>query len=133
MAPAPLAAVNTRCRSVTGAPDPIEVWQAVLIELRAIRQALEQPRRPSHLTRTDRDRLAKILTAIAGAIGSELFLVRELFEHESAGLRLVLADLNAKQLGRLLQRAEGAIVGGFTVQRDGSECGSVLWRVLATL
>jgi len=65
-------------------------------------------------------------------LGSDLFTSRELVEHEAAAVRIVVSRLTARQLGRLLKRAEGANVGGFMVQRQGSEVGSILWRVLAT-
>ena len=110
----------------------LSTWQqAVLDELRAIRVALERQPRPSHLTRGDRDRLAAILPAIAGSVGSDLFTAKELLEQHTPAVRLVLGHLTARQLGRLLQRAEGARVAGYTVQRDGTEVGAVLWRVLA--
>ena len=108
-----------------------DLLREIVSELRAVRQCLAQ-RRPSHLTRDDRRKLGMILPVIAATFGSELFTVREVFEHASAGLRIVLAESTRKQLGRLLQRAEGAIVDGFTVQRDGVEVGAVLWRILAT-
>jgi hypothetical protein len=88
-------------------------------------------RRPSPLTRQDRDPLARILPVVIGVCGSELFTARELVEDESADLRLVLAGQTPKRLGRLLQRAEGQRIGGFVVQRDGLEVGAVLWRIVA--
>ena len=94
----------------------IEQWQA----------------RPSTLSRDDHERLARVLPAVAGALGSELFTARELVEHAAAAVRIVVTGLTARQLGRLLKRAEGANGGGYTVQRQGSEVGSILWRVLAT-
>ena len=109
----------------------LDLQRQQLAELQRIRQLLEQQRRPSHLTRGDRDKLTRILPAIAGALGSELFTARELLDQDAPALRLVLADLNARQVGRLLQRAEGENLEGFTVHRDGSEVGAVLWRVLA--
>jgi hypothetical protein len=113
--------------------DPVlEVLLEVLDVLKDMRQQLSQQQRPSHLTRKDRAALEAILPAVAGAIGSELFTSAELFEHEAPGVRLVVGKLNAKKLGWLLKRAVGTSVGGFTVKQDGTECGSVLWRVLAT-
>lgn len=113
--------------------DPIlEALRALVTGQQRIIALLEQQRRPSRLTRCDREQLARVLPVIVAAFGSELFTVREVYEHDSAGLRLVLAGVSRKQLGRLLQRAEGAIVDGFAVQRDGSEVGAVLWRILAT-
>jgi hypothetical protein len=125
------AAVQPRPTATT--PNPVDAWQAaVLVELRAIRSVLERQRRPSHLTRDDRDRLAKMLPPIGAVFGSALFTARELLEKDAPALRLVLGELNARQIGRLLQRAEGAAVGGLTVQREGIEVGAILWRVVAT-
>jgi hypothetical protein len=104
--------------------------RALIAEVKGLR-ADGRDRRPSHLTRQDRDRLANILPVVAARRGSELFVVRELFEAESPAWRLVVGTLNARQVGRLLQRAEGQRIGGFVVQRDGIEVGSVLWRVFA--
>ena len=64
-------------------------------------------------------------------MGSELFTTRELLEQDAPAVRIALGGVTARQLGRLLRRAEGAIVAGYTVQRDGVEVGAVLWRVLA--
>jgi hypothetical protein len=109
-----------------------EEWRRdVLSVLRRICRVLEQQRRPSRMTRDDRARLAAMLPVIGGVFGPELFTAREVLKHDSPDLRLVRGPLNAKQIGRLLQRAEGEIVGGLTVQRDGSETGVILWRVLA--
>jgi len=119
----------TRPFATTSTTD--RLLEQVLDELRAIRRQNEQRSSwPSRLTRADRDRLLRILPVIAGTYGSELCTSHELIEHESAGLRLVLAGLNTKQLGRLLQRAAGSVVGGYTVKREGVEVGAVLWRVL---
>ena len=112
----------------------VSVLRELVTLNRAILAALEtHEKRPSHLTRDDRDRLSRILPAIGGACGSELFIASELLEHDSSALRLVLAGLNARQLGRLLQRAEGQRIGGFVVQRDGREVGAVLWRIVAAV
>jgi hypothetical protein len=62
--------------------------------------------------------------------GSDPFLVRGLFERAAAAIRLVLADLNAKQVGRLFRRARGQPVEGYLVQHDGAELHVNLWRVL---
>jgi hypothetical protein len=102
----------------------------VLDELRLIRAELAGQRRPSHLTREDRDRLATMLPAIGGAFGSELFLVRELFEADAAAVRLVLRGFTPKRVGRLLQRGEGQVIDGYLVQRGGLEVHVVLWRIV---
>lgn len=112
-------------------PDPnTGLLVEVLAELRAIRTALETPRPVSTLTRSDRARLAAILPAVGGVLGSELFTVRDLFESAAAAIRLVLHGMNRKQIGRLLARGEGQAVDGYLVQRDGSELGVILWRIV---
>jgi len=115
------------------APDGVE---ALLRELvagqRQIIQLLEQQRRPSHPTREDRDRLAAILPAIAGALGSEAFASRDLVSDDAApALRVVLAGLTVKSIGRLLARAEGTPINGYMVERCGVEINVTLWRVVA--
>lgn len=113
------------------AADGTESWQrAVLDALRAIRAALEQRPRPSHLTRGDRDRLAAILPAAGGVFGSELFLTRDLFASEAAALRLVLRGLNPMQVGRLFRRADGQAIDGYLMQRVGCELNTALWRIV---
>ncbi len=74
----------------------------IVDELRQIRVALERQRRPSHLTREDRDRLGKILPVVVGLRGSELFLAGEFIDDDAPALRLVCHGLTARQLGRLL-------------------------------
>lgn len=107
--------------------------EQLVAEVRGLRADLARDRRPlSHLSRDDRERLARILPAVGGALGSDLFTARELVEHRSPALRVALHALNAKQLGRLLQRAEGRPLGAFIVQRDGVEVGAVLWRLVGT-
>ncbi len=102
---------------------------AALFELRAIRRLLEGQHKPA-LSRADRHTLARILPAIAGALGSALFTSRELLEHDSPALRLVLDGFNAKQIGRLLRRAEGYAVDRFMVQRAGVELNVILWQLV---
>ena len=100
----------------------------VLTELHGLR-ALLQDRGPSRLSRADHVRLAALLPVIAGAVGSAPFLARELLEHPSAGLGLVLAGSSSRSLGRLLRRAEGQPVAGFVVQQVGQESGAKLRSV----
>jgi hypothetical protein len=98
--------------------------------LRADLAARVHDTNPGSLCRADLARLGRLLPAIGGALGSAVFLARDLFEHESAALRLVLRGLNAKRVGRLLQRAEGQVVNGHLVERAGVELNTALWRVL---
>lgn len=106
------------------------VLDQVLLELRALRQLIEAGRAESRLSRGDHDHLGAILPVVAAKVGSSPFLVRELLRVESAALRLVLAGLSAKALGRLLRRAEGQPVNGLVVEHVGVEAGAVLWRVV---
>jgi hypothetical protein len=118
---------------------PGDAPNAVLAELRkvsgllvSILAAVQRQDRPSRLSRDDRRRLAAALPAISGVLGSDYFTSCELLEWNSAALRIVLADLNAKKLGGLLRRAEGVAIDGLTVARAGRETGAVLWQILAT-
>ena len=103
----------------------------VVAELRAIRQLLEAAARPScSLSRSDRATLARLLPPIAGVFGSELFLVRDLFDSDAPALRLVLSGLTTNQVGRLFRRGEWQAIDGYLVQSEGSELNTVLWRVV---
>ena len=104
----------------------------VLTELHGLR-ALLQDRGPSRLSRADRDRLGAILPVVVASLGSSPFLVRELLHLDSVGLRLVLAGLSGKALGRLLRRGEGQPVNGLVVEQVGVEAGSALWKVSKVL
>jgi hypothetical protein len=104
----------------------------VLDELRAIRAALERPREVSPMTRADRTKLAALLPALAGALGSEPFASRDLVADDAApALRVVLKGLTVKQIGRLLARAEGMPINRLMVERYGVEINVMLWRVVA--
>jgi hypothetical protein len=107
-------------------------WQtAVLLELRAIRAALEHPHRPvSALSRADRAVLARLLPAAGGVFGSEPFLTRDLFETDAAAVKVVTRGLNVRQVGRLFRRGEGQAIDGYMIQRDGAELNAILWRIL---
>lgn len=85
------------------------------------------------LSRVDQARLGAILPVVAATVGSAPFLVRELLGLESAGLRLVLAGLSAKALGKLLRRGEGVPVAGLVVEQVGVEAGAMLWKVSEVL
>jgi hypothetical protein len=112
-------------------PERVEaLLREVIRELRLLRQEVARHRRPSHLTRRDRAHLAAILPVIAGVKGSAWVLTRELVESPHAGLRVVLADLSARSLGRLLRRGEGEVIDGLTIESGGTEIGAVLWRIL---
>jgi hypothetical protein len=107
----------------------LDLLRELVAGQRRIIELLERGHRPTTLNRTDRTRLAQLLPAIAGALGSELFHSADIFEHDAAALRLVRAGLSPKQLGRLLRRAAGQPIDGYVVEREGIETGAVLWRV----
>jgi hypothetical protein len=115
---------------MSGRPPDAVSLRDILDELRLIRQAIERPRPESSLSRTDRETLTRLLPAIGGAVGSELFSSAEICEHDAAGLRLVCAGLTVKQLGRLLARAADQPISGYMVLRESKEAGAVLWRVV---
>lgn len=100
----------------------------VLAELAVIRRLLED--RPS-LSRCDRQALSRLLPAIGGAVGDDLFLASEIASHRSPAVRVGRGTLTTRQIGRLLKRAEGIEVDGYVVSREGAEGGAVLWRVRA--
>ena len=105
---------------------------AMLEELRLIRHVLERDQ-PSRLTRTDRETLARLLPAIGGVYGSDTFLAAEIATHRAPAIRVARGTLTARQVGRLLKRAEGTAVDGYVVTRLGAEDGAVLWQVAQTL
>lgn len=110
-----------------------ELLEAQLDLLRQLLQAVTQPARGvSTLSRGDRERVARILPAVAGALGSEPFASRDLAADVPA-LRVVLRGLSVKQIGRLLSRAEGVPIDGWILERCGKEINVALWRVLATV
>ena len=85
---------------MSGRPPNAVSLRDILDELRLIRQAIERPRPESSLSRADRVTLARLLLPpVAGVRGSELFLVRDLFESDAVALGLVLRGLNARQVG----------------------------------
>ena len=103
----------------------------ILDRLARIETLLEQRQaQPSTLSRDDRARLGRLLPAIVGAIGSELFHSAEIVEHESPALRVVATGLSAKRVGRLLRRATGIPVDEWLVERFGIEAGVTLWRIV---
>jgi hypothetical protein len=77
--------------------------------------------------------LERILPAIAGALGSEYFLAREAVASANPALVLVLANMNARRLGKLLRRGNGVPVAGYVVHARAMEGGAVLWEVLRVL
>lgn len=109
--------------------DLAALLRQVVVELRAIRAAVERQNPASRLSKVDRMRLEQLLLAVANTFGAELFVTRELLAHQAPALREACSGLSARQLGRLLMRADGIKVGAFTVERSGVDAGAVLWRL----
>lgn len=109
-------------------------WRRVLAELADVRARLtmlEATR--STLSPDDRDTLARILPAVAGALGSELWTVRQLRTSEHAGVRVVLEGIGSRRLGKLFARCAGMPIGGYVVERIAVESNAVVWQVRAIL
>lgn len=90
---------------------------------------LEGARKPT-LRRADRERLASILPAIGGAIGSDSFAVRDLFEEGAPALQLVLGGMSIKAVAQLFSRGADLLIDGYVVQRSHRELNAQLWRVV---
>jgi hypothetical protein len=111
--------------------DALAAVFAELADLRTRMDAVEARTAPTPLCRKDWDALARILPVLGATFGAEFFLAREAVEHHAPGLRLVLEDMTARRLGRLLRRADGVEVCGYVARASGMEAGAVLWSVLA--
>jgi hypothetical protein len=114
------------------APMPTETGEHLreLVTALAVRvEAIEHRLNTSMLRREDLAALSRILPALAGALGSEMFLASEAVSSENAALALVLAGMNARRLGRLLRRGEGISIEGYVVHAQGAESGAMLWEV----
>jgi hypothetical protein len=109
-----------------------ELVLALLVEMRGLRQDLARDGRPAPtVSRADRAVLGRLFPPVGGVFGSDEFLIRELFEKDSAALRLVLNGLTSIRIGRLFQRAEGQVIDGYLVERTGGrELNTALWRVV---
>jgi hypothetical protein len=92
--------------------------------------AVEHRLSPSTLRREDRAALERILPAIAGALGSDLFLAIEAVTSDNPALVLVLGAMDARRLGKLLLRGADLPIDGYIVHAKGMEAGAVLWEVL---
>ena len=100
----------------------------LVVEVRGLRTDLRTRGQPAPLTRQDLAIVRKLLPAIVGALGSEPFASRDLCT--TPATRVVLRDLNAKQIGPLLARAEGIPIDGHVLEPAGVEINVRLWRVL---
>jgi len=119
-----------------GEPQLADLARAVrelTLEVRAWRaeqrDRAELTPRPA-LSRADQALVQILLPAIAGAVGSDWFVVHEVIA--LAAVQLVLQGRNAHQVGRLLRRASGRPVAGLLVERGGTESQRTQWRVVAT-
>ena len=111
----------------------VEAWQRdVLRELRQIRHLLEQRRRPSALSREDREMLKRILPVLGATFGGDTFSSRDAIESEASGLRLVLRGVSVKQLGKLLARAVDVLIDGLMVRKQGVECHVTAWQIVGS-
>lgn len=111
----------------------IPLVEILIDELRGLRADMRRERpTTSTLSRGDRERLARLLPAIAGALGSTEFASRDL-RADVPALRVALRGVSVKSIGRLLSRAEGIPIDGWVVERYGTEINVTLWRVLASV
>jgi hypothetical protein len=76
---------------------------------------------------------ARVILAIAGAVGERVFSAAELLEHAriDAPLRRVLRGLTPRRLGKRLEAIASRPVGGFRVERCGREDSGTLWTLTA--
>ena len=109
--------------------DAVSALRAELANVLARLGAVEARIASTPLCRADWIALTRILPVLGATFGSELFLAREAVTHPAPGLRLVLGDMSARRLGRLLRRADGAPVSGYIVRASGMEAGAVLWCI----
>jgi hypothetical protein len=109
---------------------PLDQVRAELAALRHRVDRLEASPR-ARLRRADRARLAQLLPAIGGVLGSEAFTVAELFD--LAPVRLVLETLRPVQVGQLFARAIGIPIDGYVVACVGTELHRKLWTVTAAV
>jgi hypothetical protein len=112
--------------------DPLlaALLEVLIAEVRGLRADLARDRRPRRvLSRADCAYLSRLLPVIAGVF-NEPFLTRDLFESDAPALRFVLQGWTPIRIGRLFQRAEGEVIDGHVIERDGAELHATLWRVL---
>jgi hypothetical protein len=96
------ALTSTADRASSELADALSAFVAELAALRARIDAVEHRLSPSTLRREDRAALERILPAIAGALGSDLFLSIEAVTSDNPALVLVLGAMDARRLGKLL-------------------------------
>jgi hypothetical protein len=106
-------------------------WQnAVLNELRLIRQLLERDRRP--VARATIDTVLPLLSAV---VGERAFSAKEVMAHaglvdEDLRTALDAAGLStARRLGKWLRSIEHQTIAGARLERIGLDRDGVVWRV----
>jgi hypothetical protein len=115
-------------------PAAVDLLRELIAEVRGLRADLRQVRPAlSSLTREDRERLAAILPAIAGALGSEPFTSRDVIEDEAPAVRVVRKGLTVKALSKLFVRGLDVPIDGLMIQKAGAEFGVVAWRVVVAV
>jgi hypothetical protein len=124
------ALTSTADRASSELADALSAVVAELAALRALIDAVEHRLSPSTQRREDRAALERILPAIAGALGSDLFLAIEAVTSDNPALVLVLGAMDARRLGKLLRRGADLPIDGYIVHAQGMEAGAVLWEVL---
>jgi hypothetical protein len=119
---------------VSTVSDPVDDLRALLDSLTSRVEAIEQRLNASPLRRADREALSRILPVLGATFGANMFLAAECITHDAAALRLVLAGLGTRSLGKLFGRANGHPVGGYVVRFEGAkEEGAKLWAVYRTM
>jgi hypothetical protein len=124
------ALTSTADRASSELADALSAVVAELAALRALIDAVEHRLSPSTQRREDRAALERTLPAIAGALGSDLFLAIEAVTSDNPALVLVLGAMDARRLGKLLRRGADLPIDGYIVHAQGMEAGAVLWEVL---
>jgi len=92
----------------------------------------QQPRRP--LSRADVATLVRLLPVLGATYGDEGFTSRDCVEDaadEAHGLRLVLGQMSAKAIGKLLARANGIAIDSLMVRCQRKEFQVSVWQVVA--
>src|SRR5262245_24097901 len=104
-----------------------ELLRQILDRLEAIEAQLNGRRL---LSETERAALERLLPALAGRFGSDVFTTRDVLS--DVVLRsLVSANGNASQmLGNLFRKAVGVEIDGLMVRRVGQQSHAVLWTIV---
>lgn len=115
-------------------PETKELLRQILTRL----DELAGHKAPGKLSRVDCETLIQLLPRINSEIGDEAFAIRDSMTQNPELRRAIEATVGrldpdkTKTLGRLLARAVGHALNGYTVQRLGRARAGVLWRVSVT-